>query len=111
MKAPISQRLLSILTVFSLAFPLIYTVAYYNEWALFRFYPLVGQVHFDAQPTTFGPAMIYYNWIVAAGLSALGVALAVPSRWVVHLWAGWSWLIPLAATVFTFIYETRWLMH
>jgi hypothetical protein len=63
------------------------------------------------KPTTFGPAMIYYSWITVSALVALITALAVPSRWVVHVWAGWSWLIPLAATVFTFAYETRWLMH
>jgi hypothetical protein len=58
MKTSLQGRLLSILTVFSLVFPVVYTVIYYNEWALFRFYPLVGELHFSLQPTTLGPAMI-----------------------------------------------------
>lgn len=111
MKAPLQERLVSVMTVFSLVFPVIYTVVYYNEWALFRFYPLVGELHFNIKPTTFGPAMIYYSWITVSGVAALAVGLAIPPRWVAHFWTGWSWVVPLAATVFTFIYETRWLTH
>ena len=111
MNAFASQRLASVLAVFSLAFPVIYIVNYYNELVVFRFYPLVGELHLDTQPTTFGPAMTYYGWVLTSALIALAVAVIVPARWTAHLWAGWSWLVPLLATLFTFIYETRWLLH
>jgi hypothetical protein len=111
MTRPIPPRLISALTVFSLVFPVIYTVAYYNEWVLFWFYPLVGELHLSLQPTTFGPSMMFYGWIAIAAVVALAAALVVPSRWAVHLWAGWSWVVPLAATLFTFVYETRWFPH
>lgn len=103
--------MISRLIVFSLVFPVIYVVLYYNELALFRFYPLVGELHLNIQPTTFGPAMTYYGWLVIAAIVGAVVAFAVPHRWALRLWAGWSWLVPLGATLFTFIYETRWLLH
>ncbi len=103
--------MISRLIVFSLVFPVIYVVLYYNGVALFRFYPLVGELHLNIQPTTFGPAMIYYGWLVISAVVAAIAAVAVPHRWALHLWAGWSWLVPLAAMLFTFIYETRWLLH
>jgi hypothetical protein len=110
MKTP-SPRLISVLTVFSLVFPVAYVVNYYNEIALVRFYPLVGELHLNIQPTTFGPAMVYYAWIVTSAVVALIAGLLVPTRWTAHLWAGWSWIVPLVATLFTFLYETRWLLH
>jgi hypothetical protein len=111
MSHSVSPRLASMLTVFSLVFPVVYVVLYYNEVAFFRFYPLVGELHLNIQPTTFGPAMIYYGWIVMAAIAAALTAVAVPHRWTLHLWAGWSWVVPVAATLFTFAYETRWLLH
>ena len=103
--------MISRLIVFSLVFPVIYVVLYYNEVALFRFYPLVVELHLNIQSTTFGPAMIYYGWLVISVVVAAIAAVAVPHRWALHLWAGWSWLVPLAAMLFTFIYETPWLLH
>ena len=111
MNDPKPTRLVSALTVFSLAFPIVYVVLYYHELALFRFYPLVGELHLNIQPTTLGPAMIYYGWIIISALVSSLVAVAVPHRWVVQMWPGWSWVVPLAATLFTFAYETRWLFH
>ena len=110
MKTP-SSRLASVLTVFSLVFPVVYVVNYYNEIAIVRFYPLVGELHLNVQPTTFGPAMVYYAWIVTSALFALVVGVLVPTRWTAHLWVGWTWIVPLVATLFTFLYETRWLFH
>ena len=106
-----SPRLISALTVFSLVFPLTYVILYYNELGVLRFYPLVGELHLNIQPTTFGPAMNYYGWVLFSAVVALIAAAAVPHRWAVHLWAGWSWLVPVAATLFTLVYETRWLFH
>ena len=106
-----SDRLFSAAMVFSLVFPVVYVILYYNEWALFRFYPLVGELHLNIQPTTFGPAMIYYGWLIVSAFAGAVAAILVPARVTVHLWAGWSWLVPAAATLFTFIYETRWLLH
>lgn len=111
MNAGSPSRLISALTVFALVFPVIYVVSYYNELAIVRFYPMVGELHLNIQPTTFGPAMIYYTWIVISALIAGLIAFVVPPRWTAHLWTGWVWTVPVAATVFTFVYETRWLMH
>jgi hypothetical protein len=107
----LSPRLVSVFTVFALVFPVIYVVSYYNELAFVRFYPLVGELHLNIQPTTFGPAMIYYTWIVISVIIALIIALVVPPRWTSHLWSGWIWVIPTAAALFTFAYELRWLIH
>jgi hypothetical protein len=107
----VSKRLVSAFIVFSLVFPVVYVVLYYNELVLFRFYPLVGELHLNIQPTTFGPAMIYYGWIIIAAVFAVISAAAIPHRWAADLWAGWSWLVPFVATLFTFAYETRWLFH
>ena len=52
--------------------------------------------------------MIYYGWIVLAFVSAALAGAIVPRRWAAHLWVGWSWIVPLAATLFTLAYETRW---
>ena len=111
MSRPFSARLISSLTVFSLVFPVIYTVAYYNEWPLFWFYPVVGELHLSIQPTTFGPSMMFYGWVAMAAVIAIFAALIVPSRLAVHLWPGWSWVVTLIATLFTFAYETRWFLH
>ncbi len=113
MSTPVTdnQRFGTRLATFSLVFPVVYTLAYYNEWAVFRFYPQVVQFHLAAQSYDFGPGMIYYGWVVLAFLAALAAAMLVPTRWISRLWSGWSWIIPLAATLFMFLYETRWFLR
>lgn len=105
-----SRRRDGVLTAFSAFFPLYYTVAYYNEFTLFYYYPLVGEFHFDSQSTTLGPSMGLYAWVVAATFAAALTAIATPAKWRASLWSGWLWLGPAMATAFTLIYEVRWLV-
>lgn len=98
------------MTAFSAFFPLYYTVAFYNEYTLFYYYPLVGEIHFDFQPTTEGPSMALYGWVVAATIAAALTATVMPAKWRASLWPGWLWLGPMVATAFTLIYEGRWLV-
>jgi hypothetical protein len=95
---------------FSACFPLYYTVAFYRQFTLFSYYPLVGEFHIDPQPTTLGPSMAFYSWVLAATTAATLTAMVLPARWRASLWPGWLWLGPMSATVFTFVYEGRWLL-
>ena len=104
------DKVISALAVFSLVYPIVYTVAYYRQWAVFRYYPMVGEVHLAAQPATLGPAMTYYGWIALSAFVAAGVAIIVPARQVLRIWTGWLWVIPFGATLFTLGYETRWFL-
>jgi hypothetical protein len=91
-------------------FPLYYLIAFYNEYSMFFYYPLVGEIRFSHQLTTLGPAMGFYSWILVAIVGAALSAVVVPAKWRDSLWLGWLWLGPMIATVFTLIYMCRWMV-
>jgi hypothetical protein len=102
--------------VFTTVYAVAYSLTYYNEWALFRYYPLVGEVFRAPQLTTLGPYMVYYSWVATSVAVAGLAALLVPARRVADSLLGrsaaaWAWAVPLAATLFMFVYETRWIRH
>ena len=95
------------LTVFSIAFGLLYLVAFYYDLALFRYYPEVRQFHW-LRNDGLGVVILWYGWIATAGLASAAIAFAVPRKMAERLWPGWAWIIPTAAVVGMLIYERRW---
>ena len=95
-------------SVFSLIFGTVYTLAFYFNWPLFRFYPLVGEFHVGDPGKEAGPPILWYGWLAAAALVALPVAFAIPRRWSNRLSPTWSWLMPALLVLMVLIYEKRW---
>jgi hypothetical protein len=94
--------------LFSIVFGVTYTVGFYSGWALFKYYPLVGQFHADILPKKSGPAMLWYAWVFDAALIAALVAFLIPRRWSDRLPAAASWITPLVLIVAMFVYERHW---
>ena len=61
-------------SVFSIAFGLVYVLAFYFSVAVFKYYPLVGQFHVVDQGKAAGPPISWYGWLVTALLVSLPVA-------------------------------------
>jgi ABC-type Fe3+ transport system substrate-binding protein len=94
--------------IFSIAFGIVYTLAFYFNVAVFKYYPLVHQFHIADQPKTAGPPISWYGWIVTALLVSAPLALLVPRRWADRLSPTWAGLIPAALIFLVLIYEKRW---
>ena len=95
------------LKIFTLLFGAIYTVSFYVDFALFRYYPETGEFHWQMTEGV-GPPILWYGWIATAALVSAGIALLVPRRWADGLWSGSVWLVPVIVVVVILIYETRW---
>ena len=93
--------------IFSLLFGALYVVCFYVDIALFRYYPEVGEFHWQMTPDA-GPAILWYGWLAVAALASAAVALLVPAKLADRLWSGWVWLSPLITVIVILIYETRW---
>ena len=94
--------------VFSIVFGAVYSVCFYFNYALFSYYPQVGEFHFSGQSQSIGPPIFWYGWMAMAALVSALVAVAVPRRWAARLWHGWSWVIPAAVILVVLVYEKRW---
>ena len=93
--------------IFTLLFGVAYTVCFYVDIALFRYYPEVREFHWQLTPDV-GPAILWYGWLAVAALVSAAVALLVPSKWADRLWSGWVWLSPVIVVVVILVYEYRW---
>ena len=96
--------------VFSIVFGAAYGVCFYFNYALFRYYPQVGEFHLflGQQPPESGPPIFWYGWMATAALVSALIAVAVPRRWAARMWDGWVWLIPAATILVILFYEKRW---
>jgi hypothetical protein len=96
--------------IFSIVFGIAYGTCFYFNYALFRYYPQVGEFRwFLGEPAQgSGPPIFWYGWIATAALVSALVALAVPRRWAGRLWHGWSWILPAAVILVILFYEKRW---
>lgn len=94
--------------IFSIAFGIVYTLAFFFNAALFRYYPLIGQFHLGDQPKQAGPPISWYGWLATALVVSLPIALAVPRRLADRISPTWAGLIPAALIVLVLIYEKRW---
>ena len=95
------------LTIFSMAFSVLYLVAFYYDLALFRYYPEVSEFHW-LRNDGLGVVILWYGWIATAALASAAIGFAVPRRLAERLRPGWAWMIPTAAVVGMLIYERRW---
>jgi len=96
--------------IFSILFGVIYTLAFYFNWQMFRYYPLVGRFSVAALPKASGPPINWYGWIATAAIVSALAAIAVPRKLAERLPVGLSWQIPTLVLVVIFIYEKRWFM-
>jgi glucan phosphoethanolaminetransferase (alkaline phosphatase superfamily) len=94
--------------IFSIVFGVAYTVAFYFNLALFKFYPLVGAFHMTDQGKEAGPPISWYGWLATALVVSLPVSLLTPRRLADRLSPSWAGLIPVALVVLVLIYEKRW---
>jgi hypothetical protein len=95
---------------FSLAGLFAYTLAYYFDWPLFRYYLTEGQLHFGPQPESAGPPILLYGWFATAGLIAIAVSAMLPRSIVVRIPPDLLWLVPLGTILAAFLYELRWFL-
>ena len=96
--------------VFSIVFGIAYGVCFYFNYALFRYYPQVGELHLflGEPPQASGPPIFWYGWLATAALVSALIAVAVPRRWAARMWPGWSWLIPAVVILVILFHEKRW---
>jgi hypothetical protein len=96
------------LSVFSLTGLVGYTLAYYFDWPLFRYYLASGQISIMPQPDSAGPPILLYGWVLTAVLAGLVVCLLVPRALAARIPPDLLWLVPVAATAAAVLYELRW---
>ena len=94
--------------VFSLTACIAYTLAYYLDWPLFRFYLGNESFSFGAQPESAGAPILWYGWLVMAALVGAIFAALVPGRVGSRLPPDVLWIVPAATTLAAFLYELRW---
>jgi hypothetical protein len=94
--------------IFSILFGVVYTLAFYFNLALFKYYPLVGAFHVADLDKKAGPPISWYGWIATALVVSLPITLLVPRRIADRLSPTWAGLIPVALVVLVLIYEKRW---
>ncbi|MDB5392531.1 MAG: hypothetical protein JWM91_37 [Rhodospirillales bacterium] len=97
-------------SIFSILFGIVYTLAFFFNTALFKYYPLVGQFHIVDQPKPAGPPISWYGWLATSLLISLPFALIVPRKWADRLSPSWAGLIPAALIFLVLVYEKRWFL-
>ncbi len=95
--------------IFTLVFGIMYCVAFYMEWALFRYYPETNAFHLAMHPED-GPAILWYGWLAFALVVSAVAGLIVPSRLVDRLWSGLFWVVPVGTVLVVLFYEKRWFL-
>jgi len=96
------------LLVFSLAASAGYTLAYYFNWPLIIYYPLVNELHVVRQGHADGFPIFYYGWLATAAVIGAVVAAVTPPRWVHRLPLDLGWIVPIVMIVAAVTYEKRW---
>lgn len=95
------------LKIFSMLFGLFYVVAFYFDLALFRYYPEARQFHL-MRTDGIGVVILWYGWIVTAGLASAAVAVAVPRSVAERLSPRWVWIVATIVVIGMFVYERRY---
>ncbi len=94
--------------IFAIIFTIAYTIYFYFNIALFKYYPLVAEFHINSQPKNAGPPISWYGWVALAALVALPTALIVPRSWGNRIPPTLAWLVRTLVLVAVLIYEKRW---
>jgi hypothetical protein len=98
------------LMIFSLVACIAYTLAYYFEWSLFRYYFAENSIGFWEQGGASGPPILWYGWLATAVLAGAAAAAVVPARWIARLLPDLLWLVPVVLMFAALMYERRWFM-
>jgi hypothetical protein len=97
--------------IFSILFPVLYTLAFYFNWQVFRYYPQLGEFHLGLlPPKTSGPPINWYSWIATAAVASALIAFLVPRKVAERLPSRVCWIVPLAVVVVVFVYEKHWFL-
>jgi hypothetical protein len=96
------------LLVFSLAASAAYTLAYYFNWPVLVYYPLVHQLHFVPHEHRHGFPILWYGWLVLGIVIGAVAAAVTPLRWARRLPVDLAWIGPVLMIVAAFTYEKRW---
>jgi hypothetical protein len=94
--------------IFSILFIIVYTLCFYFNIALFKYYPLVAQFHINSQPTRSGPPISWYGWLAVALLVSLPLALIMPRKLGNRISPTLAWLMPALVVIAVLVYEKRW---
>jgi len=93
--------------VFAIVFAATYAVAYAvcveNNYALFTYFPALGEFGAGVQKARSGPSMYWYGWMASAGIAAALTGLAacrLPENLTRRLGSVWAWAVPLGAMLF-----------
>ena len=84
------------LMLFSLAACAVYTLAYYFDWSLFRYYLGTGTVGLSA-PASAGAPILWYGWLATAVLAGAAIAVLIPRSWTARVSPELVWLVPAIA--------------
>src|ERR1700680_523649 len=95
---------------FSLASCIVYTLAYYFVWSVFRYNLGETGFYFSSAAASAGPPILWYGWLALAILAGGGMALVLPPRFVARLPPDLLWLVPSALIVAALMYEMRWFL-
>lgn len=96
--------------IFSLTACVVYTLAYYFELSLFRYYLGDNRFHFGEQGPEAGAPILWYGWLAAAILAGGAAALIVPKRLAARLSPDLVWLVPAVLIFAALMYEKRWFL-
>jgi hypothetical protein len=96
--------------IFSLAACVVYTLAYYFELSLFRYYLGDNRIHFGVQGPEAGAPILWYGWLATAVLAGVIAAFAVPKRLAARLAPDLVWLVPAVLIFAALMYEKRWFL-
>jgi hypothetical protein len=86
--------------VFGLVYLCAYVVVLAKDWALFIYYPQVGQFSWGwSRVVGIGPGMAWYGLMASAAAVALPVAVLVPGEKLAGALRNSLWLFPCAAMI------------
>ena len=97
------------LMLFSLIACVFYTLAYYFDWSLFRYYLGTGTLDVSASANA-GAPILWYGWLATAILAGVVVAIVVPRSWSTRISPELAWLVPSVALLAALMYELRWFL-
>jgi hypothetical protein len=88
-----------------------YVLAYTQEWALFSYYPMVGEFHWrevtGEAADALGPRITYYGW-KAVALLAGGLILLLPRSLTSRVSADATWIGLVLLVMIICAHEAHW---
>lgn len=95
--------------MFTVGFCIAYGIVYGLNLSILVYYPNLGEWHFirpSPQPGLY-PPMVWYGTVCVGVLGGLGLAVLIPPRRAIKLWA-LTWIAPLCLILFTFYHESHY---